>query len=284
MSTTDSAGTTASSTELSTKSRLPRGSASARPAAMILNEHRTGVNVGDVPCVVGPHAPTPVDTSAKLGPSKLQHFLPARLWDGCRHHRSPALVAPLTMNGYPPPMGVPKSPWRATKTQDGREYYHNSVTNVTTWEKPDELKDDIEVCDLLSRLLSHLLTTTSAPSPEPAGPSRSPMTSDTTTTPRRARRRGLSLKLSRQSSTARSRTSRRSAPRPALPAGLLALLYSTPATSAASATNTVPTDATATATMTATARPALAASDPTSASRPARSSNSPPRRRPRLPS
>lgn len=49
------------------------------------------------------------------------------------------------MNGYPPPMGMAAPAWRAVKTADGKEYYHNAATNATTWEKPDELKDDIEV-------------------------------------------------------------------------------------------------------------------------------------------
>jgi hypothetical protein len=51
----------------------------------------------------------------------------------------------ITMNGYPPPMAPPVSLWRAVKTQDGKEYYFNATTNQTTWEKPDELKDDVEV-------------------------------------------------------------------------------------------------------------------------------------------
>lgn len=52
----------------------------------------------------------------------------------------------VAMNGYPPPMGMPAPAWRAVKTADGKEYYHNAATNATTWEKPDELKDDVEVC------------------------------------------------------------------------------------------------------------------------------------------
>ncbi|KAH6615283.1 hypothetical protein C7974DRAFT_403615 [Boeremia exigua] len=48
------------------------------------------------------------------------------------------------MNGYPPAMGMPAPAWRAVKTADGKEYYHNAATNATTWEKPDELKDDVE--------------------------------------------------------------------------------------------------------------------------------------------
>lgn len=37
------------------------------------------------------------------------------------------------------------TPWKAVKTAEGKEYYFNSVTNATTWQKPDDLKDDIEV-------------------------------------------------------------------------------------------------------------------------------------------
>jgi pre-mRNA-processing factor 40 len=49
------------------------------------------------------------------------------------------------MNGFPPPGGAPPSSWNAVKTEDGKEYYYNAVTNQTTWEKPDELKDEVEV-------------------------------------------------------------------------------------------------------------------------------------------
>lgn len=45
-----------------------------------------------------------------------------------------------TMNGFPP-----SSPWKAVKTPEGKEYYYNSVTNATSWEKPDELKDEVDV-------------------------------------------------------------------------------------------------------------------------------------------
>ncbi|OAL50391.1 U1 snRNP-associated protein Usp104 [Pyrenochaeta sp. DS3sAY3a] len=48
------------------------------------------------------------------------------------------------MNGFPPPGGAPPSSWNAVKTDDGKEYYYNAVTNQTTWEKPDELKDEVE--------------------------------------------------------------------------------------------------------------------------------------------
>jgi pre-mRNA-processing factor 40 len=52
------------------------------------------------------------------------------------------------MNGYPPPI-VPLAPeptWKATKTPEGKEYYFNAATGVTTWEKPQELWDEVEVC------------------------------------------------------------------------------------------------------------------------------------------
>ncbi|CAA9958432.1 hypothetical protein CFE70_001971 [Pyrenophora teres f. teres 0-1] len=49
------------------------------------------------------------------------------------------------MNGYPPPMIPPPGPvWTAATNTDGREYYYNTITKVTTWDKPDELKDDVE--------------------------------------------------------------------------------------------------------------------------------------------
>ncbi|KAF2691327.1 U1 snRNP-associated protein Usp104 [Lentithecium fluviatile CBS 122367] len=53
------------------------------------------------------------------------------------------------MNGYPPPPGPgmmvpPPTPWRALKTADGKEYYHNTLTNTTSWEKPEELMTNEE--------------------------------------------------------------------------------------------------------------------------------------------
>jgi len=32
-------------------------------------------------------------------------------------------------------------PWKSYKTDDGREYYHNSQTQDTVWTKPKELAD-----------------------------------------------------------------------------------------------------------------------------------------------
>jgi pre-mRNA-processing factor 40 len=48
------------------------------------------------------------------------------------------------MNGYPPPPVV-ASVWKATVDARGVTYYFNSATNVTQWEKPEELKDDVDV-------------------------------------------------------------------------------------------------------------------------------------------
>lgn len=49
------------------------------------------------------------------------------------------------MNGFPPPAAP--SVWKEVKTQDGKKaYYFNTVTQVTTWDKPPELMTDAEVC------------------------------------------------------------------------------------------------------------------------------------------
>lgn len=34
--------------------------------------------------------------------------------------------------------------WQACKTPDGLDYYFNTVTNETTWDKPEELMTDEE--------------------------------------------------------------------------------------------------------------------------------------------
>ncbi|KAH8629196.1 U1 snRNP-associated protein [Alternaria alternata] len=46
------------------------------------------------------------------------------------------------MNGSP--FAPPAPVWSSAKAADGREYYYNRLTQQTTWEKPDELKDDVE--------------------------------------------------------------------------------------------------------------------------------------------
>jgi pre-mRNA-processing factor 40 len=35
--------------------------------------------------------------------------------------------------------------WTTHSTPDGREYYYNTITRVTTWEKPTEIKTPLEV-------------------------------------------------------------------------------------------------------------------------------------------
>ena len=42
----------------------------------------------------------------------------------------------------PPP--VAPSVWKATTTPEGKTYYYNAETQVTTWTKPDELKTNEE--------------------------------------------------------------------------------------------------------------------------------------------
>jgi pre-mRNA-processing factor 40 len=51
------------------------------------------------------------------------------------------------MNGYPPPMGAPATPWKAVQDGEGKTYYYNQATQQTTWEKPEDLYDDYEVID-----------------------------------------------------------------------------------------------------------------------------------------
>lgn len=72
--------------------------------------------------------------------------------------RATSSTAPCTqsttdaMNGYPPPVAATGSSWREVKHADGRAYYHNLATNETSWEKPDELKDEVEVRTLFNSL------------------------------------------------------------------------------------------------------------------------------------
>lgn len=50
--------------------------------------------------------------------------------------RQPAFV----MNGFAPPFGQQPAPvWREHRAPSGRTYYVHSETNVTQWEKPEEL-------------------------------------------------------------------------------------------------------------------------------------------------
>ncbi|KAF2637081.1 hypothetical protein P280DRAFT_472597 [Massarina eburnea CBS 473.64] len=67
------------------------------------------------------------------------------------HRRQPQRRA-STMNGYPPPMGMPGMPppmpppgpvWKTLKSGE-KEYYHNTLTNQTTWDKPEELLTEDE--------------------------------------------------------------------------------------------------------------------------------------------
>jgi hypothetical protein len=194
------------------------------------------------------------------------------------------------MNGYPPPMAplAPVSVWKAVQTDDGKEYYYNTATSTTTWEKPDELRDDVEVWPNF-RFVGHQLTRRSATSMAPAGQSTWPRTrSGTFTTSRPRRPRGAYPTPSSRRSTATSTTSRPSdLPRQAPLAGARALLQSRlpTTTGAPNATSSDLSDTPIAArSVSATANPDSVATGPTSTSQWALSSSSPARRRPRLPS
>ena len=49
-------------------------------------------------------------------------------------------ATPSNMPAAPPVAAAPKSKWAEHRTPDGKVYYHNAETNVTSWDKPDELK------------------------------------------------------------------------------------------------------------------------------------------------
>jgi hypothetical protein len=67
------------------------------------------------------------------------------------------------MNVYPPPPGpgmMPPRPsvWKVLKTENGREYYHNTVLGTTSWEKPEELMTDEEASSTLVARINVFLT------------------------------------------------------------------------------------------------------------------------------
>lgn len=59
----------------------------------------------------------------------------------------PAMPYPGAMPGYPPyqqpsaaaAAAKPKSDWSEHDGPNGRKYYYNSVTKVSSWHKPEEL-------------------------------------------------------------------------------------------------------------------------------------------------
>ena len=51
-----------------------------------------------------------------------------------------------------PPMKPPDTQWSEHIAMDGRTYFYNAYTGESRWEKPDELKSQIEVC--INQLMS----------------------------------------------------------------------------------------------------------------------------------
>lgn len=66
------------------------------------------------------------------------------------------------VDGMMPYGSVPTTEWTEHKSPDGRNYYYNSVTKQSSWDKPDELKTVAEVqhdlsVDSLTNLTHFLL-------------------------------------------------------------------------------------------------------------------------------
>jgi hypothetical protein len=196
------------------------------------------------------------------------------------------------MNGLPPTPGPHLSGWAQAKNEaDGKFYYYNSITKQTTWEKPEELKDDVEVRSAChSHLRTSLTIDHSALSRVLDGRSRRiQMAGATTTTKILARLPGAYPTTSRKSSIRPSKINLLSVRRPqAPPHGLLGPSRTLPrsTTDAPIAMTTKSTDAIATVTEeTASANSgATEAIDRTSPSPLATSYNSPHPKMPKLPS
>jgi hypothetical protein len=117
------------------------------------------------------------------------------LLQGTTTSTATSTIAIANMNGYPPPPGpgmMPPRPsvWRTYTTEEtGKPYYHNTVTNETTYQKPEELFTAEEV----RRNASHinlLLTCDSAHTSAPSGIDTNQEASRTGLTRRRRRQRG----------------------------------------------------------------------------------------------
>ncbi len=65
---------------------------------------------------------------------KVSNKTPVGPWELARHCRHPGVC-----------LCQQKTAWTEHKSPDGRTYYFNSETKVSSWEKPDELKSTAEV-------------------------------------------------------------------------------------------------------------------------------------------
>lgn len=61
-------------------------------------------------------------------------------------------VSTDAMSAFPPPMAAPAPVWQEATAADGKKYYFNPLTNKTQWDKPDELKTDVEVSPVYSNV------------------------------------------------------------------------------------------------------------------------------------
>lgn len=54
-------------------------------------------------------------------------------------------VPPPGFGAFPAPPANPADQWTEHKAPDGRTYYYNSVTKLSSWQKPDQLKSPVEL-------------------------------------------------------------------------------------------------------------------------------------------
>lgn len=100
--------------------------------------------ISDIPALKSLTAPKPAPQPVAPGPRAPVGRAPVGVSSG-----PVAPTGPRAPSGPRAPMGGPSAPsapapaarsvWRELKTADGMTYYHNTQTNKTQWDKPDEL-------------------------------------------------------------------------------------------------------------------------------------------------